>query len=124
MLEQLKLRALLKDRKYTFALIGLASSFLAVLIISLVYIRPGELLPPIRYSTFDTSEFRLGQWTYMLNYVVFAIIVLVGHFLISAKLYQERGREFALGFVYLGTMLLIVAFVFFLGLYRAGSILR
>jgi len=124
MIEQLKLRELLKDRKYLFALIGLGLVALVVVILGLIYIRPGELLVPIRYSRFDSKIYTLEQWPYLLNFIVFAFIAVAGHLLISAKLYQERGREFALGFVYLGTTLLVVASVFFFALYKVVSILR
>ncbi len=124
MIEQLKLRELLKDRKYLFALIGLGLVAFVVVILGLIYIRPGELLVPIRYSRFDSKIYTLEQWPYLLNFIVFAFIAVAGHLLISAKLYQERGREFALGFVYLGTTLLVVASVFFFALYKVVSILR
>lgn len=124
MIEKLKLRELLKDRKYLFALIGLGLVALVVVILGLIYIRPGELLVPIRYSRFDSKIYTLEQWPYLLNFIVFAFIAVAGHLLISAKLYQERGRKFALGFVYLGTTLLVVASVFFFALYKVVSILR
>lgn len=124
MFERLKLRSLLQDRKYLFSLIGLGVALLAVLVISLVYIRPGELLVPVRYSRFDTRSYTLEQWHYLLNFVIFGIVVFASHLLISAKLYQERGRDFALGFVYLGTSLLAIAVIFFLAIFKVVSILR
>lgn len=124
MIEQLKLRELIKDRKYFFALMGLAGVTFLVILLGIIYIRPGELLVPIRYSRFDSKVYTLEQWPYLLNFVAFAIVVFLGHLFISAKLYQERGKEFALGFVYLGTSLLAVASVFFFALYKVVAILR
>jgi cytochrome bd-type quinol oxidase subunit 2 len=121
MLEKLKITTLLRDRKYLFALIGLAAVVLFVVVITAVYVRPGELRVPVRYSRFDSKNYSLGQWFYLLNFLLFSVVVFVGHLLVSAKLYQEKGRDFALGFVYAGTTLLIIAAVFFLAIFRVVS---
>lgn len=122
MLERLKIKSLLSDRKYLFALIGLGFALLVILIITLIYVRPGELRVPVRYSRFDSKNYSLEQWFYLLNFLIFGIVVFLGHLVISAKLYQERGREFALGFVYAGTVLLAVATVFFLAIFKIVSL--
>ncbi len=122
MFKELKLPSLLADRKYLFAIIGLLLALGVILIISVLYIRPGELRVPVRYSRFDAKNYSLDQWFYLLNFVVFSCIVAAGHILLSAKLYQERGREFALGFVYYGTALLVVAAVFFLAIFKVVSL--
>ena len=75
----------------------------------------------MRYSRFDSKNYSLGQWFYLLNFLLFSVVVFVGHLLVSAKLYQEKGRDFALGFVYAGTTLLIIAAVFFLAIFRVVS---
>jgi cytochrome bd-type quinol oxidase subunit 2 len=121
MLEKLKITTLLRDRKYLFALIGLAAVVLFVVVITAVYVRPGELRVPVRYSRFDSKNYSLGQWFYLLNFLLFSVVVFVGHLLVSAKLYQEKGRDFAFGFVYVGTTLLIIAVVFFLAIFRVVS---
>ncbi len=122
MFEQLKLRSLLGDRKYVFALIGLGFMVLVIIVIGAIYIRPGELRVPVRYSSFDSKNYSLDQWYYLLNFIVFGVIVFTTHLMISAKLYQERGRQFALGFVYLGTSLLGIAIVFFLSIFKVVSL--
>ena len=122
MLERLKLKSLLSDRKYLFALIGLGIALLVILVITLIYVRPGELRVPVRYSRFDSKNYSLEQWFYLLNFLVFGIVVFFAHLGISAKLYQERGREFALGFVYAGTVLLAIATVFFLAIFKIVSL--
>lgn len=122
MLQRLKIQSLLSDRKYLFALIGLGIALLVIVIITAVYVRPGELRVPVRYSRFDSKNYSLEQWFYLLNYLIFGIVVFAGHLAISAKLYQEKGREFALGFVYAGTALLAIASVFFLAIFKIVSL--
>ncbi len=122
MLQRLKIKSLLSDRKYLFALIGLGLVVVVILVITLIYVRPGELRVPVRYSRFDSKNYSLEQWFYLLNFVVFALVVFFAHFGISAKLYQQKGREFALGFVYVGTTLLVIATVFFLAIFKIVSL--
>lgn len=122
MVKSLKIRSLLADRKYLFALIGLGLVLLVIVIVTAIYVRPGELRVPVRYSRFDSKNYSLEQWHYLLNFLAFAIIVFLSHLLISAKLYQERGRAFALGFVYLGSTILIIAVVFFLAIFKVVTL--
>lgn len=122
MFESLKIRSLLADRKYLFALIGLGVVVIAIIVIALIYIRPGELRVPVRYSRFDSKNYSLEQWFYLLNFVVYGLVVFAAHFGISAKLYQTKGREFALGFVYVGTTILLIATVFFLAIFKIVSL--
>jgi preprotein translocase subunit SecY len=122
MLERLKLKSLLSDRKYLFALIGLGIALFVILVITIIYVRPGELRVPVRYSRFDSKNYSLEQWFYLLNFLLFGVVVFFSHLVISAKLYQERGREFALGFVYAGTVLLAIATVFFLAIFKIVSL--
>ena len=122
MLQRLKIRSLLSDRKYLFALIGLGLALFAIIVITIIYVRPGELRVPVRYSRYDSKNYSLDQWFYLLNFVVFGFVVFFGHLAVSAKLYQDRGREFALGFVYTGTVLLAIATVFFLSIFKIVSL--
>ena len=122
MLQRLKIKSLLSDRKYLFALIGLGLAVLTIIVISLIYVRPGELRVPVRYSRYDSSNYSLEQWFYLLNFVLFGIVVFFAHLGISAKLYQQKGREFALGFVYIGTTMLAIATVFFLAIFKIVSL--
>ncbi|MEO5690610.1 MAG: hypothetical protein ABIQ64_00285 [Candidatus Saccharimonadales bacterium] len=122
MFERLKIKTLLADRKYLFALMGLGLVLLVIIIITLVYVRPGELRVPVRYSRFDSKNYSLEQWFYLLNFLVFGIVVFLAHFGISAKLYQQKGRDFALGFVYVGTTFLAIATVFFLAIFKIVSL--
>ena len=122
MLQRLKIKSLLSDRKYLFALIGLGLAVLTIIVISLIYVRPGELRVPVRYSRYDSSNYSLEQWFYLLNFVLFGIVVFFAHLGISAKLYQQKGREFTLGFVYIGTTMLAIATVFFLAIFKIVSL--
>ena len=122
MFRALAIKELLRDRVYTTSLAMMLLMAFFVLIISMLNIRPNELNVPIKYSGFDPREISLGQWFYLLNFPIFAALVSVLHLLISAKLYRQRGRGFALGFIYLGLIILSVLCLFSMGLFKVVSL--
>ena len=98
----------LKDRAYVTAwAVGLGLLVL-LLIIGVVYIRPTDLQVPVRYSSFGITNFYREKWFYELSFIVFGILVSVFHTLISLRLFEQRGRSFALAFQWLTVLILIV----------------
>ena len=124
MIKQLQLRKLIADRGYLLSLIGMGLIVAIIVIIAIIYVRPSELRVPVSYSRFDTKLYTLGQWYQLLEYVLFAIVVMASHVLISAKLYQAKGRQFALGYSYLGSLVLCVGAVFFFVIVRVVSLVQ
>ena len=122
MLKQLRIRSLLADRGYLFSLIATALIVVVIGIVAVLMIRPSELRVPVRYSRFDLKNYTLDQWYFLMNYVVFGVTVWFAHFLISAKLYQLKGRSFALGFIALGAGILVVPLVYFLAIVKVVSL--
>jgi hypothetical protein len=122
MIKRLQLKSLLADRGYLMAIAGMALLLAAVAIIAAVYVRPGELRVPVRYSRFDPKNYTLGSWYSLLGYVGFAVIVFVGHVLTSAKLYQAKGRQFAVAYVSIGSLILVITAVYFLSIAKIVSL--
>lgn len=111
-----------KDRSFWFAW-GVIVLLLAVIIITgAAYIRPSDLQVPVRYSGFGITHFYRDKWFYEILFIVFALLVAVSHTLISAKLLQIKGREFALGFLWLTVIVLVVSAVFILAILRVASL--
>ena len=122
MFKKLSIKPLLADRAYLASLLVMVLVVLLVVIAAAVYIRPGELKVPVRYSFFDSRKYALEQWYYLLNFVFFAILTLALHTLVSAKLYHTKGRQFALGFAALGIAVLSIGSVFFLSIFKVVSL--
>lgn len=112
----------LSDRVYLASIILMLVVTLIVLAISAVNIQPGELRIPVRYSWFDERNYVLDQWYYLLSFPIFVVTVAVLHTLLSAKLYQMKGRLFALSTVGLGIIILIFALVVFVSIFRVVSL--
>lgn len=122
MLQRLHIKSLLADRGYLIGLIAMLLLVLGITLLSIGFIRPGELRVPVRYSRFDLKNYSLEQWYHLLNYFLFAAIVWVGHFLISAKLYQAKGRQFAMGCVWIGIAILVITTVYLLSIIKVVSL--
>lgn len=110
------------DRSFWVAWGVIALLLVIIIITGIVYIRPSDLQVPIRYSGFGVTHFYRDKWFYEILFMVFAVFVAVFHTLISAKLLQIKGREFALGFLWLTVILLVVSAVFILAILRVASL--
>lgn len=116
MIKDLQLRALFSDKAFLMSSIVMGMLVGVMIVLAVLYIQPGQLRVPVKYSRYDARNFSLGQWYYLLNYIGFAFVVCVGHILIGAKLYQAKGRVFSLSFMYAGALVLVIACVFFLSI--------
>jgi preprotein translocase subunit SecY len=122
MIKQLQFRKLLADRGYLISLGLMIVLVAAMVILAVVYVRPSELRVPVSYSRFDPKFYTLGQWYQLLTYIAFAFVVLVTHTLLSAKLYQIKGRPFALGYSFMGSLVLLIGLVFFFAIVRVVAL--
>lgn len=112
------------DRGYLMALIVSGVLFVANLILCAVEIRPNDLQVPIRYSAFGITNIYRAQWYNELGFVVFLILVFGLHTLISMKLLKIKNRTFAVAFQWLTAIILAIAFLFFLTIFRMVSIIE
>lgn len=110
------------DRSFWGAWIAIGFLLVIIVLTAVVYIRPSDLQVPVRYSGFGITHFYRDKWFYELLFVLFAFLVAAFHTLISAKLLQIKGREFALGFLWLTVIVLVVSAVFILAILRVASL--
>lgn len=122
MIKQLRLKTLLADRTYLLSLIAVGLLVVVVVVVAMIALRPSELRVPVRYSRFDVKNYTLDQWYHLFNYLGFAVFVWLSHWLISAKLYQLKGRVFALGFVAMSAVVVLVTLVYFLAIIKIVSL--
>lgn len=74
-------------------------------------LRPSELQIVNHYTAFGTTNFYRNKWYYLLSFIGFSLIVMVMNVALTAKMYQEKGRGFALAFAWMSLALLIIAAV-------------
>lgn len=74
-------------------------------------VEPTELQVVNHYTAFGITNFYRNQWYYLLSFIAFGILVAAAHVLLAVKLYTIKNRTFALGFVWLGIVVLIITAV-------------
>lgn len=112
------------DRGYLTAFIASGLVFIADLILCIVEIRPNDLQVPIRYTAFGITNIYRAQWFHELSFVLFLVLVFVLHTLISLKLFQVKNRTYAVAFQWLTAVMLGIAFLFFMTIFRMISIIE
>lgn len=89
-----------------------------LLVLASIYIHAGQLQIPVRFSAFADTQYFREDWAYLLNFVVFGVAILCLNILVSLKLFNIKGRHFALGY------LVIVILVFAVSILLIAAILR
>lgn len=102
----------------------LLGGLLALVLIanSLFYIRPSDVQVPVRYSAYGVTNLYRDQWFYLMSFVGAGLLILLVHPLITLKLLQEKGREYAIGFAGMTILLGIIAVLLVSAVFRVVSI--
>ena len=74
-------------------------------------LRPSDLQVAVHYSAFGETSFYRDKWYYFINFLVFGVILLVGHVVITAKLYIQGRRPLAMAFAWFGLLFMVVVWV-------------
>lgn len=111
----------LHDR--TLIILTAASTLIALTIILsvVVQVRPSDVQVPIRYTAFGEAILYTDQWYYLLSFLGAGLVILAQP-LITLKLLQERGREFAIGFASVTNVVATLGLLLTLAVLRTASI--
>ena len=101
----------IKDRAYVTPLIIGGLLIVILLIMGASHIRISELQVAVRYSSFGITNFYREQWFYQLAFMVFGLAVYILHSLLGLRLYQKKGKPFALAFQWLTVVILLITIV-------------
>ncbi len=96
------------------------SIFLVVL--TALQVHYSELQTLVRYTAFGDTKLYSSQWYYLLNFVVFGLVILVMHSLIGLKLYERKGSRITLVFLALSVGILIIAYFIILAVLNMVSL--
>ncbi len=116
------LKQMVGDRAFWAAWAAIGLLIIAIIIIGAIYIRPSDLQVPVRYSAFGITHFYRDRWYYEVVFIVFALLVATFHTLISARLLEVKGKQFALGFLWLTVVILAISAVFILAILRVATL--
>ena len=119
-LEAVKL--IIADR-YFAVLVGI------MLLIAVVYciwvgvtVQPTELQVVNHYTAFGITNFYRNQWYYLHSIIAFCLLVAAAHLLLANKLYEIKNRTFALGFIWLGIVVLLISVVWTQSILEVASL--
>lgn len=116
------LKQMVGDRAFWAAWAAIGLMVVMIIIIGAIYIRPSDLQVPVRYSGFGITHFYRDKWYYEIAFMVFAVLVTAFHTFISARLLEVKGKQFALGFLWLTVVILVIAAVFILAILRVAAL--
>lgn len=112
------------DRGFLAAWLVSLLMFVAIAVLCIVEIRPSDLQVPIRYTAFGITNIYRAQWYAELAFAAFGAIVMVVHTFIAVRLYTLKNRDIARGMMWLTAIMLAIAFLIFLAIFRVISIVE
>jgi hypothetical protein len=112
------LKQVITDRYITILLTVMIFLAMVFCIVAGLTLRPSELQIITHYSAFGTENFYRDKWYYLLSFIGFGLLIVGMNTGIALKLYSEKGRGFAIAFVWISLVVLVMAAVV------ANSILR
>lgn len=118
----LAFRIVLRDRYLTVLLGSFLFLCLCLLIFVSLSIRPSELQVVIHYTSFGTTNFYRDKWYYLLLFAGFVVIMAISHSLLTYKIHQLKGREFAVAFAWLGFIVLGISVALFYQVLKIASL--
>ena len=118
----LAVRIVLRDRYLTVLLASFLFLCLSLLIFISVSIRPNELQVVVHYTSFGTTNFYRDKWYYLLSFAGFVVIMAITHCILTYKIHQLKGREFAVAFAWLGFIVFGISAALFYQVLKIASL--
>lgn len=115
-------KLLLEDRYITVLLGSFYIAVIAVIVYVITQVHSSELQIVVHYTSFGPTNFYRDKWYYLLTFVAFLLLMAVTHTAISYKLFQRRGRELTIAFLWASFMLLFVAAALFYQILKIASL--
>ncbi len=109
MIDKETLNLAVRDRLLVWLTIGGSLLALAIIVSSLIQLRPSDVLVPVKYSAYGFTNLYRDKWYYLLSFSGLGVLLLVGHPLITVKLLKEKGRPYAMAFAAAGLLIGVLA---------------
>ena len=113
---------MLRDRSMVIALMVIVLLLVTIIVIGAIYIRPSDLQVPVRYSAYGITNFYRDKWYYEIILVLFGFILAGLHLSISVRLFQTKGRQLSLAFLWLTVGLLAITATLLLAILQVASL--
>ena len=116
-------QALVNDRHLLVALLLLLLAGVSLLVFLAFGIDPTERQVAVHYTSFGTTNFYREKWYYLLSFAVYVVVLMVVHSVITLKILQEKGRELAVVFAWMGLVLVVISAALLFQILKVASII-
>lgn len=107
------LKDLISDRYiFIMSIVLFVLSIICAINIGLSII-PSDIKIVSHYSAFGISNYYTDSWIYLINFVIFGIIVALLHIIISVKLLVAKSRSISIMFIWSGIGVIMIGWVIF-----------
>lgn len=107
-----------QDRPVLAVWIGFFVVALIVLITTATHVRPSELQVVVHFTAFGVTSIYFDSWYYLIAFVMQAVLMFVAHSFITIKLYNLKGRQFAILFLALSIAAGLTIEFLYIGLFN------
>lgn len=106
------IRKILHDKVFLLSLTMVLVSMIVAISILAFNIKEFNRSVYIRYSDFGLAKQSFtGPWYYLLYFIVFQVIVGLGHSLIAIRLYRDNKKNLSIVFLAITILVLIIALI-------------
>jgi len=116
-------QALVNDRHLLVALLLLLLAGVSLLVFLAFGIDPTERQVAVHYTSFGTTNFYREKWSYLLSFAVYVVVLMAVHSVITLKILQEKGRELAVVFAWMGLVLVVISAALLFQILKVASII-
>lgn len=103
------IKSLMADRQLMLILALFLVACVGLLLYLFISIRPSELQVVVHYTSFGTTNFYRDKWYYLFGFVGFVIMMAIVHIALSYRILVQKGHDAAVGFAWLGLVLVVIA---------------
>ena len=100
---------LISDRSLLTVLIVFLVGCVGTLLYLAFSVHASELQVVVHYTSYGTTNFYRDKWYYLLSFAGFIIILALSHVCLTYKILNEKGRDAARAFAWLGVVLVVIA---------------
>ena len=118
------IKSAVTDKTVLAVWVGFIIVSLVILITAILQVQPRELQVVVHYTSSGVTRFYSDTWYYFFAYVGQALLLLIAHSLISLKLLNLKGRNFAIFFLILSIAVAVVIELLYIGLFHLSAKVR
>jgi hypothetical protein len=125
MIEKSQLRQytkrLLEDRSLLWLIVGIVIVGIICCVVVVANIHASDVTVYSRYTAFGEAHFYKSHWQYSLLFIVFNLIVMIGHIALMGKLQIIERRQTALLLGWMAIVILLTATVYAVSVLQLGQ---